>query len=189
MFVDNKLLGQFDLVGIPPATRGVPQIEVTFDIDANGILHVTAKDLGTSKEQSLKITAPHKLNEAEVNRMRKEAEQFAEADARKKDEVETVNNADALAYTTETAVKDMTGKVPDSDLKAIKDAAAGLKTLISAKDKDLTLIKNATEELQALVQKVSNELYQKAGQHPPGAHEHAKEGPDVVDAEFKKKKK
>ncbi len=194
MFADNKMLGQFELVGIPPATRGVPQIEVTFDIDANGILHVTAKDLGTAKEQSLKITAPHKLSEAEVNRMRKDAEQFAEADKKKKEEVEIVNNADALAYTTETALKDLTGKVADSEIKAIKEGCAGLKTLLSEKEKNLPLIQKATEELQQLVQKVSNELYAKAGKHPPGAHEHGaqeghshEEGPEVVDAEFKKK--
>ncbi|MBI4150880.1 molecular chaperone DnaK [Candidatus Woesearchaeota archaeon] len=191
MFADNKMLGQFELVGIPPAMRGVPQIEVTFDIDANGILHVTAKDLGTAKEQSLKITAPHKLNEKEVERMRKEAEQFAEADLKKKAEVETVNNADALVYTTETALKDMQGKVADNELKAIKDGCAGLKTLLASKDKNLPLIQKATEELQQLVQKVSAELYQKAGQpgHEHGAQEgHSHEDPEVVDAEFKKKK-
>lgn len=200
MFADNKVLGQFDLVGIPAAPRGVPQIEVTFDIDANGILHVTAKDLGTNKEQSLKITAPHKLNEAEVERMRKEAEKFADADKRKKDEVETVNNADTLVYATEKTLKDVEGKVPAAETKAIKDAAAGLKTLLEAKDKDLALIKKATDELQELVQKMSTELYQKAGKQAPGAeghddhaghshgdhHNHEKE---TVDAEYTEKKK
>lgn len=198
MFADNKLLGQFDLVGIPAAPRGVPQIEVTFDIDANGILHVTAKDLGTNKEQSLKITAPHKLNEAEVERMRKEAEKFADADKRKKDEVETVNNADTLVYATEKTLKDVEGKVPEAEVKAIKDAAAGLKKLLEAKDKDLTLIKKATDELQALVQKMSTELYQKAGKPTSGAdghagHDHAGHGkheePETVDAEYTEKKK
>ncbi|MBI4145555.1 molecular chaperone DnaK [Candidatus Woesearchaeota archaeon] len=189
MFGDNKLLGQFDLVGIPPAPRGVPQVEVTFDIDANGIMHVTAKDLGTSKEQSMKITAPHKLNEAEVERMRKEAEQFAEADKRKKDEVETVNNADTLVYATEKTMKDLEGKVPEADVKAVKDAAAGLKKLLEVKEKDLALIKKATDELQQLVQKASTELYQKAVKHPAGAHEHKDEGPEVVDAEFQEKGK
>src|SRR4030043_479133 len=101
MFNDNKLLGQFDLVGIPPAPRGVPQIEVTFDIDANGILSVTAKDKGTGKEQSIKITAPNKLNEAEVERMKKEAEQHAESDRQRKEEIETINQADTLGYATE----------------------------------------------------------------------------------------
>jgi len=186
MFPDNKLLGQFDLVGIPPAPRGVPQIEVTFDIDANGILHVTAKDLGTNKEQSLKITAPHKLNEAEVERMRKEAEQFADADKRKKDEVETVNNADTLVYSVEKTLKDLEGKVDAKDVTAIKDESAGLKKLLEAKDKDLALIKKATDELQQLVQKASTELYQKASAHQKGPHEHKG---DTVDAEFKEKGK
>jgi len=189
MFADNKLLGQFDLVGIPPAPRGVPQIEVTFDIDANGILHVTAKDLGTSKEQSLKITAPHKLNEAEVERMRKEAEKFADADKRKKEEVETVNNADTLVYATEKTLKDFEGKVAESELTSIKDAAAGLKKLLEAKDKDLALIKKATDELQQLVQKASTALYQKASAHQKGPHEHKNPEGDTVDAEFKNKGK
>ena len=199
MFADNKFLGQFDLVGILPAARGVPQIEVTFDIDANGILHVTAKDMGTGKEQSMKITSPNKLNDAEVQRMRKDAEQFAEADKQKKYLVETVNNADALVYATEKSLKDMEGKVPPAELKAIKDGAAGLKALLAEKDKNLPLVKKATEELQALVQKVSTDLYAKAGQHPPGAHEHGaghgahaghdhgEHGHDTVDAEFKDK--
>jgi molecular chaperone DnaK len=187
MFADNKLLGQFDLVGIPPAPRGVPQIEVTFDIDANGILHVTAKDLGTSKEQSLKITAPHKLNEAEVERMRKEAEKFADADKQKKEEVEVVNNADTLVYATEKTLKDFEGKVAESELKSIKEGAAGLKKLLEAKEKDLSLIKKATDELQQLVQKASTELYQKASAHQKGPHEH-KDG-DTVDADFKSKNK
>jgi molecular chaperone DnaK len=194
MFADNKFLGQFDLVGIPPASRGVPQIEVTFDIDSNGILHVTAKDLGTSKEQSLKITAPHKLSEAEVERMRKEAEKFADADKRKKDEVEVVNNADTLVYATEKTLKDLEGKVSAQELKDIKEAAAGLKTLLEPKDKNLELLKKATEELQQLVQKASDAMYQKASAHQKGPHEHqgqkhGAEEPDTVDAEFTEKKK
>ena len=98
MAADNKALGRFELVGIPPAPRGVPQIEVTFDIDANGIVHVTAKDLGTGKEQSIKITASQKLNEEEVEKMRKDAESHAEEDKKRKQDVETINQADTLVY-------------------------------------------------------------------------------------------
>lgn len=183
MFADNQLLGQFDLVGIPPAPRGVPKIEVTFDIDANGILNVTAKDSGTGKEQSVRITAPHKLSEAEVERMRKEAEQFAEADRRKREEVETINNADSLAYTTEKTIKDISGRVSESDVKAITTALEELKKLLAAKDKDIGRIKKASEELQQLVQKASIELYKNAATR-------SKEKPDdVVDAEFEEKGK
>ena len=179
MFVDNKLLGQFDLVGIPAAPRGVPQIEVTFDIDANGILHVTAKDLGTNKEQSLKITAPHKLSEAEVEKMRKEAEKFAEADAKRKDEVETVNTADTLVYATEKTLKDLEGKVDAKATKDIKAKADDLKKLLAEKA-DVAKIKKASDELQQIVQKASTELYQKVNK------EQAKQekSEEVVDAEF-----
>jgi len=185
MFADNKLLGQFDLVGIPPAPRGVPQIEVTFDIDANGILHVTAKDLGTNKEQSLKITAPHKLDEAEVEKMRKEAEKFAEADAKRKDEVETVNTADTLVYATEKTLKDLEGKVDAKATKDIKEQADELKKLLSEKERDVAKIKKASDALQQTVQKASTELYQKVGK------EQAKQekSEEVVDAEFEDKGK
>ena len=185
MLADNKLLGQFDLIGIPPSPRGVPQIEVTFDIDANGILHVTAKDKGTNKEQSLKITAPHKLDEAEVEKMRKEAEKFAEADNKRKEEVEIVNNADTLVYATEKTLKDLEGKVDDKSVKSIKDKAAVLKKLLEAKEKDVAKIKKATDELQQIVQKASTELYQKVNK------EQAKQekSEEVVDAEFEDKTK
>ena len=112
---DNVELGRFNLVGIPPAPRGIPQIEVTFDIDANGLVHVSAKDLGTGKEQSIKITAPRKLSEEEIKKMVKDAEQFAEADKKKKEEVETRNQADALVYSTEKSLKDFGDKVSTQD--------------------------------------------------------------------------
>jgi molecular chaperone DnaK len=182
MFADNKLLGQFDLVGIPPAPRGIPQIEVAFDIDANGILHVTAKDLGTSKEQSIKITAPNKLNEAEVERMRKEAEKFAEADKQRKESVEVVNNADTLVYSTEKTLKEFEGKVSEGELKEIKDKLGELKKLLEPKDKNLEEIKKKTDELTQAVQKASTELYQKASQKTESKE-------DVVDAEVVDKKK
>ncbi|MEM2916501.1 MAG: molecular chaperone DnaK [Candidatus Woesearchaeota archaeon] len=182
MFSDNQYLGQFDLIGIPPAPRGVPQIEVTFDIDANGILNVTAKDLGTGKEQSVRITAPHKLSEAEVERMRKEAEQFAEADKRKKDEVEAINNADSLVYITEKTLKDLSGKIPESELKEINRSVEELKKLLSKKEKDIAAIRKTSEELQQAVQKASIELYKNAAEKGK-----RQQDDDVVDAEAKEK--
>src|SRR3989338_8151191 len=101
---NNKLLGQFDLLGIPPAPRGMPQIEVTFDIDANGIAHVSAKDLGTGKEQSIRITAPKKLSKDEIEKMVKDAEKFADEDKKKKEEVELLNQANTIVYSTEKAL-------------------------------------------------------------------------------------
>ena len=117
---DNTELGRFDLVGIPPAPRGVPQIEVTFDIDANGIVHVHAKDLGTGKEQSIKITAPKKLSKEEIDKMVKEAEKFAEEDKKRKEEVDTINQADTLCYTVEKSLKDYGNKISASEKENIE---------------------------------------------------------------------
>ena len=171
MAVDNKLLGQFDLIGIPPAPRGIPQVEVTFDIDANGILHVTAKDLGTGKEQTIRITAPNKLDEKEVEKMRKEAEQFAETDKKKKEEIEVVNQADTLIYTTEKTLKDFEGKIDEKEIKQIKDKINELKKLMEVKEKDIPEIKKKLDELTEIAQKAATELYQKAGKAQPGASE------------------
>ncbi len=186
MFLDNKLLGQFDLVGIPAAPRGVPKIEVTFDIDANGILHVTAKDLGTQKEQSIKITAPHKLDNAEIERMRKEAEKFAEEDKRRKEEVETVNNADSLVHATETTLGELKGKVDEKETKPIEAKMKSLKDLLAAKDKDLGAIKTATDDLQKSVQAASVKLYEAAQKAQAGKQPGDGE---TVDASFKEKSK
>ncbi len=164
MAADNKLLGQFDLVGIPPAPRGIPQIEVSFDIDANGIVHVTAKDLGTGKQQSIRITAEQKLNDADIERMRKDAEQYAEADKQRKEEAELVNEADSLAYSTERLLTDMKGKVAESKLEEIKKQAEELKELLAKPEKDTAAIKQKTEQLSKAVQEASIELYQKASQ-------------------------
>jgi len=162
MAADNKTLGKFDLIGIPPAPRGVPQIEVTFDIDANGIVHVTAKDLGTGKEQSIKITASQKLDEKEIERMRKEAEQHAEEDKKRKAEIEIVNQADTLVYTTEKAFKDLEGKVSSSELETLKGKNMELKELLKPEKKDTNAIKTKIEEINTLIQKLSTEMYQKA---------------------------
>ncbi len=218
MAIDNKLLGNFDLVGIPSAPRGIPQIEVTFDIDANGILNVSAKDLGTGKHQAMTITAPNKLNDTDVERMRKEAEAHAEDDLKRKESAEVINTADNLVYTTEKTLKDMECKVADEKLKPIKAEITDLKKLLEPEKKDVEAIKKKVDEMQKLIQDAATEMYQKAQQeyaktHPqgdakqPGAT-NAEEGDDeeesgssakgkkgdkVVDADYevenKKKKK
>ena len=192
MASDNRVLGLFNLEGIPPAPRGVPQIEVTFDIDANGIVHVSAKDLGTGKEQSIKITAPNKLNEAEVEKMRKDAEKFADVDKKRKDEIETVNSADTFVYSTERTLKDMEGKVSQADIDAVKSKIAELKKLLEPKDKDVAKIQKILEEATQVMQKAATELYQKSSAQNPqqGAQqESAQKADDVVDAEVVDDKK
>ncbi len=179
MFADNKHLGQFDLIGIPPAPRGVPQIEVTFDIDANGILNVSAKDLGTGKEQSLQISAPNKLNEAEVEKMRKEAEQYAEEDTKRKTEIETVNQADALVYTAESQLKELEGKVSENEIKDIKTKVEELKKLLATDKKDFPAIKTKLDEAQQVLHKAATEMYKKAA----NAQKESAPKEDVVDAE------
>ena len=199
MFHDNKLLGQFDLVGIPPAPRGIPQVEVTFDIDANGILHVNAKDLGTGKEQSIRITASQKLSEDEIERMKKAAEEFAEVDKKKKEEIETVNQADNLVYTTEKLFKDLEGKVPEKEIGEIKGKILELKELLKPAEKDVPAIKKKVDEINEMVQKMSTELYQKAGAQYQQQHgqqqqtdeeaeeKKSKNDENVVDADYEVK--
>ena len=162
MFNDNKHLGQFDLIGIPAAPRGIPQIEVTFDIDADGILNVTAKDKGTGKEQKISITAPNKLDESEIEKMKKDAESFAETDKKKKEEIDVLNQAEALIYTTEKSSKDMEGKVNEKDLKELKSKVEELKKLMAEKEKDVSKIKSKLDEVNKIAQKAATELYQKA---------------------------
>lgn len=168
MFADNKALGQFELVGIPPAPRGMPQIEVTFDIDANGILSVTAKDMGTLKEQSMRITAPNKLDNAEVERMRKDAETHADTDKKRKDDIETVNHADTLVYQTETQLKDFKGKVPQPEIDAIEAIVVELRQLLAAPNRDVARIKQVSDECTQAMHKAAEALYAKA-QAAPGA--------------------
>jgi molecular chaperone DnaK len=189
---DNVELGRFDLVGIPAAPRGVPQIEVAFDIDANGIVHVSAKDLGTGKEQSIKITAPEKLSKDEIEKMVKQAEQFAEADKGRRELVEAKNLADQLVYTTEKSLKDLGDKVSQSDRLAIERAASDLKDAV--KSDDLAKIKRGTEALTQASHRLAEEVYKKAqgqrqatGDKQQQAEEPAKKSGDdkVVDAEFK----
>ncbi len=162
MFNDNKVLGQFDLVGIPPAPRGIPQIEVTFDIDANGIINVKAKDLGTAKEQNITITASTNLSDEEIEKMRKDAEQHAEQDKKTKEKIETFNKADALVYSTEKSMKDMKGKVDEKKLKPLADTIEELKGLMKDREKNYEIIKKKLEEIDKLAQEAATELYQKA---------------------------
>ncbi len=179
---DNKHLGQFDLIGIPAAPRGVPQVEVTFDIDANGILNVSALDKGTGKKQNIAITAPNKLDDAEVERMRKEAEQFSEADAKKKEEIDIINQADTTIYQTEKSLKDFEGKVDEAVIKDIKAKTEDLKKLMAEKEKDVAKVKAKLDELNQIAQKAATELYKKAGEQPKEAPKEEKKE-DVVDAE------
>ncbi len=167
---DNTELGRFDLVGLPPAPRGLPQIEVTFDIDADGLVHVSAKDKGTGKEQSIKITAPKKMSEDEINRLVKEAEKYAEEDKKKKEEIEMINQANSLLYSTEKAVKDYGDKVSATDKENIEKELDALKEAI--KNKDPQKIKQASESVQRVSHKLAEEVYKAtAGQQaqPQGA--------------------
>lgn len=203
MAKDNVTLGRFDLVGIPPSPRGIPQIEVTFDIDANGILHVFAKDLGTGKEQSIKISAPNKLSKEEIDKMMKQAEQFAEEDKKHREEVEIRNEADALVYSVEKTVRESGDKVSQEERLKIDQALADAKEAL--KSNDIEKIKQTKEKLMSASHKLAEEVYKQAqqakekesatGQGAPGAQSAGEEKPSgekVVDAEVvdeEKKKK
>jgi len=166
MAADNRTLGRFMLDGILPAPRGVPQIEVTFDIDANGIINVSAHDKGTGKEQKITITASSGLSKEEVEKMRQEAEQHAAQDAKRKEEVEVRNSADSLAYTAEKTLRDHGDKI-SADVKQDIDARiASVKSALQGKD--VSAIRNATQELSQAMQKVGESVYQQPGQPSPG---------------------
>ena len=157
---DNKTLGRFELVGIPPAPRGIPQVEVTFDIDANGIVHVAAKDLGTGKEQSIKITASSGLSEEEIKKMVQDAEAHAEEDRKKRDLIEARNQADSLVYMTEKSLKEHGDKVDSSVKSAIEAAVSKTKSAMEGSDADA--IKAAVDELQTASHKLAEAMYQQA---------------------------
>ncbi|MEI2665518.1 molecular chaperone DnaK [Rossellomorea sp. LJF3] len=185
MAADNKTLGRFQLSDIPPAPRGVPQIEVKFDIDKNGIVNVSAKDLGTGKEQNITIKSSTGLSDDEVERMVKEAEENAEADKKRKEEVELRNEADQLVFQTEKTLKDLEGKVEEDEVKKAEDAKAELKEAI---EKDvLDLIREKKDALQEIVQSLTMKLYEQAqadAQAAQGAEGEASKDDDVVDAEY-----
>ncbi|AQW93313.1 molecular chaperone DnaK [Elizabethkingia anophelis] len=188
MFNDNKEIGRFELTDIPPAPRGVPQIEVTFDIDANGILSVSAKDKGTGKEQSIKIQASSGLSDEEIERMKKEAQENASADAKKKEEVEVFNKADGLIFQTEKQLKEFGDKLSADKKAAIEAAAAELKTAFDAKDTEA--VKAKTEALDAAWMAASEEMYAQQQANPQaGAQQNAGGGAeDVQDADFEEVK-
>jgi len=189
MAADNRTLGRFHLDGIPPAPRGIPQIEVTFDIDANGILNVHAKDKGTGKEQKITITSSSGLSKAEIEKMQKEAEAHAGEDQKRKDEVDTRNQADALAYTAEKTIKDAGDKIDASDKEIIENSVKELRKALEGKD--LADIKAKTESLQKSVYSVSEKLYKAAGPQPgaQGSPEAPKDEKTVdADAEIKEDK-
>ena len=177
MAAQNRTLGNFDLVGIPAAPRGVPQIEVTFDIDANGIVHVSAKDLGTGKEQHIQITSSSGLSEDEINRMVKDAEANAEADKAKREAVDAKNEADSLIYATEKSLKDLGDKVSGADKQKIEDAVADLKKAIETENTED--IKAKTEALKQASYKIAEEVYkQQSAQDPNAADASANNGAD-----------
>jgi molecular chaperone DnaK len=184
MAQDNKMLGQFDLVGIPPAPRGVPQVEVTFDIDANGIVHVTAKDKATSKEQSIRIQANGGLSDADIDKMVKDAEAHSADDKKRKALVEARNHADALVHQTEKSLKEFGDKVPEADKAAIEKAREDLKAALEGDDVDAITAK--TEALSQAAMKLGEAMYNAQQSAAAAEGEKPEGGPaeDVVDAEF-----
>ncbi len=175
MAAQNRTLGNFDLVGIPAAPRGVPQIEVTFDIDANGIVHVSAKDMGTGKEQHIQITSSSGLSEEEINRMVKDAEANAESDKKQREAIDVKNEADSLIYATEKSVKELGDKVKPADKQAIDDAVAALKKALEGNDTED--IKAKTEALKQASYKIAEEVYKQ--QQAGGAGAQAAQGADA----------
>jgi len=186
MAADNKLLGQFDLVGIPPAPRGMPQIEVTFDIDANGIVNVTAKDKATNKEHQIRIQASGGLSDADIDRMVKDAEANAEADKKRRELVEVKNQGESLVHATEKSVAEYGDKVPAADKGAIETAMTALKTALEGED--VETIKARTTDLMQASMKLGEAMYS-ANQQGAGPEAGAEAGAsekkdDVIDADF-----
>ncbi|MCM8771684.1 MAG: molecular chaperone DnaK [Candidatus Omnitrophica bacterium] len=187
MAKDNLSLGRFHLDGIPPAPRGVPQIEVTFDIDANGILHVSAKDLGTGREQSIRITGSKKLSQEEIERMIKEAEKYAEQDKKLKEIAELSNQADSLIYTVNKTLKEHGHKLSENERKEIEEKINNLKKIIESDTKTADQIRKGIEELEMASHKLAQILYQQAQQSQSSTTEKEEKPKDekVVDAEYK----
>ncbi len=197
MAQDNKTIGRFELADIPPAPRGVPQIEVTFDLDANGILHVSAKDMGTGKEQSIKITASSGLTDEEIEKMTRDAELHAEEDKKRKELVETRNQADALVHASEKSLKDLGDKVDDETKSNVEKEIENVKQVLNSED--VEAIKTAMEALTAASHKLAELMYAQASQENPGGGPDAgggeaggekpkKDDDDVVDADFEEVK-
>jgi len=188
MAADNRTLGRFMLDGILPAPRGMPQIEVTFDIDANGILNVSALDKGTGKEQKITITASSGLSKEQVEKMKREAESFAAEDAKRKEQVELRNSADSLAYTAEKTLRDYGDKIPGNVKQEIESKIAKVKSALQGSD--MNSIRNSMQELSQALQKVGASVYQQPGQAPPGGEggpgsTPGQGGEDTVEGEFR----
>ena len=193
MAADNTTLGRFQLVGIPPAPRGMPQIEVTFDIDANGIINVSAQDKGTGKEQSITITSSTKLSDEEIEKAVKEAEMNAEADKKKTEEIEVRNNADSMIYTSEKTLDELGDKVTADEKSSVEEKVAELRELISGDD--IAAIKEKTDDLSKVVQDIGARIYQQAAAEQQAAQQAQDAGADnssndddgTIDAEFEEK--
>jgi len=193
MAAQNKSIGQFNLTGIAPARRGVPQIEVTFDIDANGILNVSAKDKATGKEQSIRIEASSGLSEEEINRMKAEAEQNAAADKAEREKIDKLNQADSMIFTTENFLKDNGDKIPADQKSGIESALQQLKD--AHKSGDVAAIDTAINNLNTVMQAASQQMYSQAGAQAgpqPGAdagqQEQPKQDDTIQDADFEEVK-
>jgi molecular chaperone DnaK len=192
MAIDNRTLGRFHLDGIPPAPRGVPQIEVTFDIDANGILHVTAKDLGTSKSQDIRITHSSGLTEQEIERMKKDAKEHESEDKKKKEEIDLKNQADAMIFQGEKQLKEFEGKIDQGTRAKIQSAIDRLKEAV--KTNNATELKSAIDQYNAAWNEASSQMYSQAksqqgpdpnaGQEQSGAGEQKKDDGNVENADF-----
>lgn len=196
MASDNKTLGRFQLTDIPAAPRGVPQIEVEFNIDANGIVHVKAKDLGTNKEQSITIQSDTNLSEDDIEKMVKEAELNAEADAKKKEEVETLNNAEQMTYTIDKTIVDTKDYITDEEKTKLEELKKELQAMIDVENKDLETIKAKTEEINQVIQPIAMRMYEQASQQAAQNQEQTnneestdekKNEEEVIDAEFEEK--
>ena len=185
MAADNKILGQFDLVGIPSAPRGVPQVEVTFDIDANGIVNVTAKDKATNKEQQIRIQASGGLSDADIEKMVKDAESHAAEDKQRREMVDVKNQGEAMIHSAEKSLVDYGDKVSAADKGAIEGAVAGLRTALEGTDAEA--IKAKTNDLVQASMKLGEAMYkaQADGAAPGGEAGHMGEKDDVIDADFK----
>jgi molecular chaperone DnaK len=187
----NKLLGQFDLVGIPPAPRGMPQIEVTFDIDANGIVNVSAKDKGTGKEQQIRIQASGGLGEAEIEQMVKDAQEHAEEDRKRREQIEARNHADSMIYTTERSLKEYGDKLGESERSSIEQAISDLRGVLDTADAET--LKAKTEHLAQLSMKLGEAMYRAQAESASGDDGGGADGggsagggrdENVVDADF-----
>ncbi|WP_439530379.1 Hsp70 family protein, partial [Pannonibacter sp.] len=188
MAADNKMLGQFDLVGLPPAPRGMPQIEVAFDIDANGIVNVTAKDKGTGKEQQIRIQASGGLSDADIEKMVKDAEAHADEDKKRRELVEARNQGESLMHSTEKSLKDYGDKVSEADKSAIETALASLKTALAGED--VADIQAKTQALAEVSMKLGEAMYKASQSEAEGGSSDADEAAkdDVVDADFEEVK-